>query len=716
MAKKGSSKSKGAKASGKASARPGGRKASAPARGKGVVGKAARVLRKARTVLRKAASAVRKVKAPAARAPARKPSRPTTPRKGSSPAPARRPATAPKGAKVAKAVKATTAVKAVKAAAQAPARGPAPTAAPRPVVRAPEPPRQRAVPPAYGPQTLSLPPALSSEVQGTLAEWAAGDKMARLWKGESAIWSGRDEDRWVGWLRLVEQQQARREEFGRVAEDARLAGFAHVVVLGMGGSSLCPDVFARTFGRVAGHPELLVLDSTVPAQVRAVESRIDLRSTLFIVASKSGTTVEPSVLLAHFLDRARSLLGNGAGSRFVAITDPGTELEKLAQREGFRKIFHGVASVGGRYSALSHFGMVPAAAMGVSVPRLLDRASRMVEACGADRAPDANPGLVLGVVIGAAARDGRDKLTLVSSPGIASLGDWIEQLVAESLGKHGKGVVPVVGETVGTPRGSGGDRLYVYVRLAGAASVEQDRAVAALEKAGEPVVRIDVGDVADLGQEFFRWEIATAVAGAVLGVNPFDQPDVEAAKVASRKVLAAFEEGGEPAPEIPAVQGDGLRLYADPANAQYLSVAAREQTPAGWLKAHLARLGKGDYLSLLAFLETTPQAAAALEEIRESVRQSARVATTVGFGPRYLHSTGQLHKGGPNSGVFVLVTVDEAQPLPIPGKRFGFGQLARAQARGDHDVLAERGRRVVRVHLGADQKAGLAALRRALTR
>jgi transaldolase/glucose-6-phosphate isomerase len=553
-------------------------------------------------------------------------------------------------------------------------------------------------------------------VRGTLAEWAAGERMARLWKGESSLWTGRDEDRWVGWMRLVEQQQARREEFGRVAEDVRLAGFSHVVVLGMGGSSLCPDVFARTFGRLPGHPQLRVLDSTVPAQVRALEAQVDLKRTLFVVASKSGTTVEPAVLLAHFLDRAKSLLGTGAGSRFVAITDPGTELERLAQREGFRKVFHGLPSVGGRYSALSHFGMVPAAAMGVSVPRLLDRAARMVDACAADRAPDANPGLVLGVVLGAAARGGRDKLTLVVSPAIASLGDWVEQLVAESLGKHGRGVVPVVGEAPGTPRTQGADRLVVYVRLAAAPAPEQDRAVAALEKAGEPVVRIDVADVADIGQEFFRWEIATAVAGSILGVNPFDQPDVEAAKVASRRVLAAFEESGELPPETPALQGDGLRLFADAANAQYLSVAAREQSPAGWLRAHVARLGKGDYLAILAFLEQSAQATAVLQEIREEVRQSAHVATTLGFGPRYLHSTGQLHKGGPNTGVFLVVTADDAAALPIPGKRFGFGVLARAQARGDQDVLAERGRRVVRVHLGADVKAGLGALRRALLR
>jgi transaldolase/glucose-6-phosphate isomerase len=538
--------------------------------------------------------------------------------------------------------------------------------------------------------------------------------MARLWRGDTTLWTGRDEDRWVGWLRLVDQQRARREEFGRVSEDVRLAGFGHALVLGMGGSSLCPDVFARTFGRIPGHPVLRVLDSTVPAQIRAIEREIDPRRTLFLVASKSGTTVEPAALLAHFLDRTRSILGSQAASRFVAITDPGTELEKLAQREGFRKIFHGVPNVGGRFSALSHFGMVPAAAMGVSVPRLLDRALVMADACAADQPGADNPGLVLGVALGCAARDGVDKLTLVASPGIAGLCDWIEQLVAESLGKQGKGIVPVVGERPGTGRVHGGDRLHVYVRLAFAPSADQDRAISALERSGAPVVRIDVSDTADLGQEFFRWEIATAVAGSILGVNPFDQPDVEAAKVAARKVTSAVEETGSLPPEVPVLRGDGLQLFADPENARFLAAAARDASPSGWIRAHLARLGKGDYLALNAFLEQGPLVTAALQEIRESVQASARVATTLGFGPRFLHSTGQLHKGGPNSGVFLEITADDAEPLPIPGRRFGFGELCQAQARGDQEVLAGRGRRILRVHLGADLKAGLGALRRAI--
>jgi transaldolase / glucose-6-phosphate isomerase len=662
-----------------------------------------------------------RAKRPAARppvaraAPTRKVQRKTDPKRP--PARPSKPRASPKAKKPASRVAVPAPGKGPRKGAQPAPKTPVAAKARASTPRATEPAaRPRPAAPSVGAQTLSLPAGLAAEVKGTLAEWGAGEKMARLWRGDASLWTGRDEDRWVGWLRLVEQQRARREEFGRMAEDVRLAGFGHVVVLGMGGSSLCPDVFARTFGRLPGFPQLRVLDSTVPAQVRALEQEIDLRHTLFVVASKSGTTLEPAVLLAYFLDRVKSVLGTGAGSRFVAITDPGTELERLAQREGFRKVFHGVPSVGGRFSALSHFGMVPAAAMGVSVPRLLDRAILMADACAADRPVEQNPGLVLGVALAAAARDGRDKLTLVVSPRLAALGDWVEQLVAESLGKHGKGVVPVVGEALATARGAGDDRFYVYVRLAPSASPEQDRAVTALEKSGAPVVRIEVGDPADLGQEFFRWEIATAVAGSILGVNPFDQPDVEAAKVAARRVTTSYEESGSLPPEIVSVQGDGLRLMADSGNAQALAAAAREQTPAGWLRAHVGRIGKGDYLAISAFLPQNPQNVAALQEIREAIHQSTRAATTLGFGPRYLHSTGQLHKGGPSSGVFLVITAEDTEPLPIPGRKFGFGVLARAQARGDLDVLAERGRRVLRVQVGTDVKAGLAALRRALGR
>jgi transaldolase/glucose-6-phosphate isomerase len=347
---------------------------------------------------------------------------------------------------------------------------------------------------------------------------------------------------------------------------------------------------------------------------------------------------------------------------------------------------------------------------------MLDRAAQMVEACAADVPADRNPGLVLGAVMAAAARLGRDKLTIVAAPAIASLGAWLEQLVAESLGKHGLGVVPVAGEALGTPRSYGDDRVFVHVRLASAPVPEQDKAVAALERAGFPVVRIEVPGPDDLGQEFFRWEMATAVAGAILGVNPFDQPDVEAAKAAARRVTSAYEQTGALPPEAPALEGDGLRLHADPANAAALAAAARDQSPAGWLRAHFGRIGERDYFALNAFLAMTPENDAVLQGVREAVRQARKVATSVGYGPRFLHSTGQLHKGGPPSGVFLMVTADDADRIPIPGRRFDFGVLARAQARGDFDVLAERGRRILRVHLGSDVRAGLRALERAVQR
>ena len=563
---------------------------------------------------------------------------------------------------------------------------------------------------------LPLPAPLAGAVREVLDDWRSGDKTARLWRGEPSLWSGRDEDRWVGWLRIVDEMRAREEDFRAFAADVRGAGLSSVVVLGMGGSSLCPDVLARTFGRIRGFPELLVLDSTVPAQVRALERRLDLARTLFIVSSKSGTTIEPSVFLDFFLDRARAALGAEAPRRFVAVTDPGSALEAQARGDGFRRIFLGAPSVGGRFSALSPFGLAPAAAMGLDVGRLLDRAAAMAEACGPGVPLGENPGVQLGAVLGAAARAGRDKLTVVASPAIEGLGAWLEQLLAESLGKQGKGIVPVDGEPLGPPSAYGADRIFAYLRLASAPSREQDAAVARLAAAGQPVVRIDVAEPMDLGREFFRWEIATAVAGAILEVNPFDQPDVEAAKVAARKVTSAYEREGRLPEESPALEGDGLRLFADPANARALSAAAGVGSVDAWVRAHLGRLLPGDYLAVNAFVEASGANAAKIQGIRTRVRDRRKVATTVGFGPRFLHSTGQLHKGGPASGVFLHLTADDAGAVPIPGRRYDFGVLVRAQASGDFEVLGSRGRRILRVHLGRDVGAGLAALRRIVER
>ncbi len=552
-------------------------------------------------------------------------------------------------------------------------------------------------------------------VDKELEAWRAAGKVRRLWAHDKSLWSDTDEDQWLGWLHLVDGWRGQMHELERMADTVRRGDYRHAVVLGMGGSSLCPDVMRRTFGTRAGFPELHVLDSTVPAQVRALEEKLDLSRTLFIVSSKSGGTIEPNMFKQYFFARLEKVLGPGrAGSHFVAVTDPGTKMDEVAKADGFGHIAYGLPSVGGRFSALSNFGMIPSAVAGVDVRELIESAEIMVQACAAVVPPEQNLGVRLGVILGTLARAGRDKVTLIQSPAIESLGGWIEQLIAESTGKEGKGLVPVDGEAIGKPDVYGNDRLFVYLRLEPEASAEQDAAVAALEAAGHPIVRIALGDKLDLGQEFFRWEIATAVAGAILEINPFNQPDVEAAKIAARRLMAAFEQTGKLPEERPVKEERGLRLFADPRNAGELGAASQtlEQT----LARHLGRLGAGDYFAINAYLEMSDAHHAALQAIRHAVRDAKRVATTLGYGPRFLHSTGQLHKGGPDSGVFLQITSDDAQDLEIPGQRFSFGILEAAQAQGDFQVLAERGRRLLRVHLGADTQAGLAILRETVER
>jgi len=440
---------------------------------------------------------------------------------------------------------------------------------------------------------------------------------------------------------------------------------------------------------------------------------IDIARTLFIVSSKSGSTLEPNIFKQYFWERAKAALGEAdAAQHFIAITDPGSALEKSAQREKFRTVFHGVPTIGGRYSVLSDFGMVPAAASGIAVPPFLERTAAMVRSCAASAPPVENPGIVLGAILGSAARLGRDKLTVIASPGVASLGAWLEQLLAESTGKLGRGIVPLDGEPVGAPAVYGNDRLFAYLRLAADQDGEHEQAVAALEAAGHPVVRITVSDKMQLGQEFFRWEMATAVAGSVLGINPFDQPDVEAQKVKTRELTAAYEKTGKLPPEEPFFTADGIALYADPENAAALKPQATSL--AATLKAHLARVHAGDYVALLAYIERNPAHAEVLQRLRPLIRHGPRAATCLGFGPRFLHSTGQAYKGGPNTGVILQITCDSAEDLPVPGQRYTFSVVKAAQARGDFDVLAERGRRLLRVHLPADVGAGLKTLAHAI--
>jgi glucose-6-phosphate isomerase len=563
------------------------------------------------------------------------------------------------------------------------------------------------------PPTWTLPADLDAAVRTMVRDWTEQGKVARLWARDATLWTGTDEASWLGWLGIVDEQLARVDDLRRVAQNARQAGFAHVLLLGMGGSSLCPEVLRMTFGALPGWPALSVLDSTDPAQVRAAEARVDLGRTLCVVSSKSGTTLEPNIFKEYFFERVRDTVGPAkSGDRFIAITDPGSKLEDVARTDRFRHVFHGVPSIGGRYSALSDFGMAPAALMGLDVERLLREAQAMVRACAVRGPAEENPGAVLGAILGVLASHGRDKVTLVAAPGIHDLGAWLEQLLAESTGKAGKGLIPVDREPLGPPELYGRDRLFVYLRLRSAPDVAQDRAVASLQAAAHPVVRIEVPEPYQIAAEFFRWEFATAVAGAILGINPFDQPDVEASKVATRRLTDEFERTGRLPAEMPILEADGARLFADPWNAAEL--AAAERTLPGLLRAHLGRLRPGDYVALLAYVEMAPAHEEVLQGFRTRLRDRYRVATCLGFGPRFLHSTGQAYKGGPNTGVFLQITCDDAADLPVPGRRYTFGVVKAAQARGDFEVLAERGRRALRVHLGPDVVAGLRTLGKAL--
>jgi transaldolase / glucose-6-phosphate isomerase len=467
-----------------------------------------------------------------------------------------------------------------------------------------------------------------------------------------------------------------------------------------------------TFGKIKGHPELHVLDSTDPAQIKAIEGQIDLRNTLFIVSSKSGSTLEPNIYKQYFFELVKAKLGEKeAGNRFIAVTDPGSKMQQVAESDKFRRIFMGVPSIGGRYSALSNFGMVPAAAMGMDLEKFLKNTAKMVQACGPGVSANENPGVILGTILGVAATQGHDKLTIVASPGIYDLGAWLEQLIAESTGKLGKGIIPVDRERLARPFRYGNDRLIVYLRLVPSPDRAQDFAVVSLQKTGIPVVRINLPNIYMLGQEFFRWEIATAVAGSIIGINAFNQPDVEASKIETRKLTSEYEANGKLPPEAPFLEPGGIKLFADEKNASALRAGS---TLAGVLKTHLSRIGAGDYFAVLGYIPMNPANEKILQKIRLAVRESKRVATVLGFGPRFLHSTGQAYKGGPNSGVFLQITCDDAKDLQVPGQKYTFGVVKAAQARGDFAVLAERGRRALRVHLGKNLKAGLAALSKAI--
>jgi transaldolase/glucose-6-phosphate isomerase len=556
-----------------------------------------------------------------------------------------------------------------------------------------------------------LPEKLEALVKASLDDWKQNDKVRRLWQRDASVWTGSDEAQWLGWLDITEQQLAQLDVFKKVAADVKKAKFKHALLLGMGGSSLCPEVLRLTFGKIKGFPELHVLDSTDPAQIKAIEAKVDLKSTICIVSSKSGSTLEPNIYKQYFFERIAKRVGpKEVGNRFIAITDPGSKMQQVAEADKFRHIFFGVPSIGGRYSALSNFGMIPGAIMGLDIAKFLKNTQEMVKACGANVAADKNPGVQLGAILGTAANEGLDKLTIISSPGIHDLGAWLEQLIAESTGKQGKGVVPIDREKLGKPEVYGSDRVFAYLRLETKPDKKQDAAVLALEKDGLPVVRISVKNTYNLGQEFFRWEIATAVAGSIIGINAFNQPDVEASKIETRKLTSEYEKTGKLPPESPFLETEGIKLYADEKNTASLK---NSETLAEALKFHLDRINANDYFGVLAYITMNQQNEDALQVIRHMVRDDKKAATVLGFGPRFLHSTGQAYKGGPNSGVFLQITCDDKIDLPVPGQKYTFSVVKAAQARGDFAVLSERGRRALRVHIGKNVKADLAKLTKA---
>ncbi|HEY4114257.1 MAG TPA: bifunctional transaldolase/phosoglucose isomerase [Rhizomicrobium sp.] len=537
---------------------------------------------------------------------------------------------------------------------------------------------------------------------------ASGD-VRKLWRKDKSLWTGADEDKWLGWLDIATREGDDAHTYKAFAKWIQDGGFTDVVLIGMGGSSLGAEVLSEMFEPQPGWPTLHTLDSTDPAQIATVEHAIDIAKTAFIVSSKSGSTLEPNILKDYFFARAvEAAKEKGAGAQFVAITDPGSSLQDTAKQEDFAHIFFGDPQIGGRYSVLSKFGLIAGAAIGLDIERITRETGRMMQACGPFVPPASNPGVKLGITLGLlASKFGCDKVTIIASPKLKSVGAWLEQLFAESTGKHGKGLVPVSGEPLGDAKVYGSDRVFLHIALAGDDPAKQ---LDAIQKAGHPVIHVTMHDPYQIGQLFFLAEVATALAGAVIGIDPFDQPDVEAAKVKARDLTAQYEKGSVPE-EKPVFAENGIMLFADAANADALG---RANTLTQYMKAHLDRAHSGDYVALLAFVERNAENDRPLQDMRTRIRDAKRVATCVGFGPRYLHSTGQAYKGGPNSGVFVEITCDHPNDLAIPGRKASFATVEKAQALGDLAVLNERKRRALRVHL-KDVKSGLIALRDAVT-
>lgn len=567
---------------------------------------------------------------------------------------------------------------------------------------APARPAPKAAPPPPPPPPAPTPAERTAKLaEGALAALERNGFVESLWIKDASIWTDDGAQQAVirnrlGWLTSPMLMRQHSDDLKEFADEVRRSHYTHVLLLGMGGSTLCPEVLSLTFGPKMGFPDLVLLDSTDPAAVKAALNRINLPRTLFVVSSKSGLTTETLAFYSFFREQVERGSRGKPGLQFVAITDAGTPLEKLAKGQGFRKTFLNPPTIGGRFSALSYFGLLPGALVGVDVTALLDRAVAAVEEAGDSVPTRENPGVVLGAKLAAWGKAGRDKVTFVFSPGLAPFGVWVEQLLAESLGKNGRGLIPVDGEPLGPPAVYGPDRLFVAMTLADEA-VALEPGLAALEEAGHPVIRIRLKDLLDLGGEFYRWEIATATMGAVLEVNPFDEPNVQESKDNTAKVLATYRTSRR-LPEWPVDrEEDGIALLT--------GAGTKPSTVAEGLQAHLGQARPGDYMAFQAYLPPKPEIGEALQELRRVIRDKSKLAVTVGLGPRYLHSTGQLHKGGPPSGLFIQMTADDPHDLPIQGEAFTFAVLKNAQALGDLQALRNKGRRVIRIHLGGKDPA-----------
>jgi transaldolase/glucose-6-phosphate isomerase len=555
--------------------------------------------------------------------------------------------------------------------------------------------------------SVSLPSDLETEVRSVIDESAASDKVSRIWAKDASLWTNEDEGKWLGWLDIVNEEFGQVERYQDFHADIQAAGFKDVLLMGMGGSSLCPEVLALTFGKDNFH----ILDSTVPAQIKAVEEKIDIERTLFIVASKSGSTLEPNCFKQYFFDRLSQHTGKeNAGRQFVAITDPGSKMERIAKDDGFRHIFYGNPEIGGRFSALSAFGLTAAAAMGLNVETLLARSQEMVDNCRQSDSLE-NTGLLLGTILGVCQKRGKDKLTILTGDEIHDLGAWLEQLLAESTGKNGVAIIPVEREPIQDVAKYGDDRVFVsLVSKDGRMGEDKTSLVRSLQESKHPLIEIELDTIENIGQEFYRWEFATAVAGSIMGIDPFNQPDVESAKVEARKLTDEYEQKGSLPEEIPFTSDDSLKLFTGEKYAHELENKAEDLSSAAVINAHLSNIHTNDYFALLAYVQMDRRNEEFLQNIRSKVLQRYKVATCLGFGPRFLHSTGQAYKGGPNSGVFLQITSDDELDIPVPGQKYTFGVVKAAQARGDFQVLLDRNRRALRVHIEGNLSKGLQRL------